>query len=297
MSKELSGASIIGVTGTQYQDKNDPRFELSLQTTESWRDHGLPLVVVDGSPTENGSSDWVRAAHRKRGAIVLASEVNGIATQRQQGVRYALEAGAERFLTHEPEKVPMPNFASAVGGLLRNSDIVVVGRTERALDSLPPVQRRTERLAGWILERAFGLPVDALAGPRGYNIVGARHLLEYPAHKPGMNNWLYMYDTPLSAKAAGQNVTGIQVDLIHPRSMVEQETNNPVFDAKRFTQFHLQLDYLLRRSDVRPEALAFATTVLQGLNELSDEPSNEQYEVYFADLESRLTPKGYRPVA
>ncbi len=97
--EQYTDAPIVGVTGTYYSDKNDPRFELSLATSEAWKAHGLPWVVVDGSPMSHENDDWVAAAHRERGAQVLRSEVNGIATQRQQGVKFAIANGGEKFLT------------------------------------------------------------------------------------------------------------------------------------------------------------------------------------------------------
>lgn len=100
----------------------------------------------------------------------------------------------------EPEKPLMLHLTDLVVSGLHENDILAVGRTLAAESSLSPVQQRTERLAGWILERTHHLPPDALAGPRGFTKVG---LANYPADKPDMNNWIYMYRTPLEARAAG----------------------------------------------------------------------------------------------
>ncbi len=292
-NEQFREAPLVGVTGTFYSKRDDPRFELSLATSEAWQARGLPWVVVDGSPMSHENDNWVAAAHRERGAIVLRSEVNGIATQRQQGVKFAIANGGKNFLTQEPEKVPMVQFADDVVDALRANDIVVIGRTERAKESLPPVQMRTERLAGWILQNTLGLPADSLAGPRGYSLRGAEHLLDYPSDKPGMNNWIYMYHNPLAAKAAGQAVTGISVDLMHPASMVAEETGNEVFDRKRYEQFILQLDYLLKRDEVRPEALAIAKSVLDRINSLPDGPTINDYETMIGNIEGQMHEEGY----
>ena len=171
------------MTGTYYPDPKDIRFEIALDTAKGWSEQELPLVVVDGSP-----DDKVAGALRVRGATVLDAQQPGIASQRQEGARYVLQEGGDKIITHEPEKPSTPGIARAVAKMLDDHSIVVIGRTERSKESMPPFQRRTEELAGWVLERTLGLPADALAGPRGYNRQGIQHLLRYPSGSPGMNN-------------------------------------------------------------------------------------------------------------
>ena len=238
-SPSIEGAPVVGVTGTYYPDLRDIRFEIALNTAKGWSEQELPLVVVDGSP-----DDKVAGALRARGATVLDAQQPGIASQRQEGARYVLQEGGDKIITHEPEKPSTPGIARAVAKMLDDRSIVVIGRTKRSKESMPPFQRRTEELAGWVLERTLGLPADALAGPRGYNRQGIQHLLRYPSDSPGMNNWIYMYDNPLAARANGERVGEIQADLMYPEAQVEQETGNPAFDRKRYEQFALQLNYL-----------------------------------------------------
>ena len=294
MSIPFEGAEIVGITGTFYPDTTDIRYELSLVNSEAWRDAGLPLVVVDGSPRDERDKDRVGDAHRARGATVLRSEVNGIATQRQQGARVALGLGADRLLTHEPEKTTMVNFTADVVNALEMNDIVVVGRTEASKESLPPVQRRTERMAGWVLQKTLLLPHDSLAGPRGYTRQGADFLLDYPSSEKGMNNWIYMYQNPLEAVKAGKSVSGIDVDLIYPQGMVRQETDNPVFDAKRYMQFELQIRYLLGHYEITLGSEGIARIVKEGLDRLPADRTNPDFEELFADLETDLEQLGYK---
>lgn len=181
----IEGAPIVGVTGTYYPDPEDIRFEIALDTAKGWSEQELPLVVVDGSPDNK-----VAGALRARGATVLTARQPGIASQRQEGTRYVLGQGGDKIITHEPEKPSTPAIAREVADILDDHSIVVIGRTERSKESMPPFQRRTEELAGWVLERTLGLPADALAGPRGYNRQGMQHLLRYPSDRPGMNNWV-----------------------------------------------------------------------------------------------------------
>ena len=285
----IEGAPIVGVTGTYYPDPEDVRFEIALDTAKGWSEQELPLVVVDGSP-----DDKVAGALRARGATVLTARQPGIASQRQEGARYVLGQGGDKIITHEPEKPSTPAIAREVADMLDDHSIVVIGRTERSKESMPPFQRRTEELAGWVLERTLGLPVDALAGPRGYNRQGMQHLLRYPSDRPGMNNWIYMYDNPLAARANGERVGDIQADLIYPEAQVEQETGNPAFDRKRYEQFALQLNYLLKRPEAEQQAADLRNMVLGSLALMSVEPTDAEIKDFFGVLEDKSRQFGYK---
>lgn len=285
----IEGAPIVGVTGTYYPDPEDIRFEIALDTAKGWSEQELPLVVVDGSP-----DDKVAGALRARGATVLTARQPGIASQRQEGARYVLGQGGDKIITHEPEKPSTPAIAREVADMLNDHSIVVIGRTERSKESMPPFQRRTEELAGWVLERTLGLPADALAGPRGYNRQGMQHLLRYPSDRPGMNNWIYMYDNPLAARANGERVGDIQADLMYPEAQVEQETGNPAFDRKRYEQFALQLNYLLKRPEAEQQAADLRNMVLGSLALMSVEPTDAEIKDFFGVLEDKSRQFGYK---
>ena len=285
----IEGAPIVGVTGTYYPDPEDIRFEIALDTAKGWSEQELPLVVVDGSP-----DDKVAGALRARGATVLTARQPGIASQRQEGARYVLGQGGDKIITHEPEKPSTPAIAREVADMLDDHSIVVIGRTERSKESMPPFQRRTEELAGWVLERTLGLPADALAGPRGYNRQGMQHLLRYPSDRPGRNNWIYMYDNPLAARANGERVGDIQADLMYPEAQVEQETGNPAFDRKRYEQFALQLNYLLKRPEAEQQAADLRNMVLGSLALMSVEPTDAEIKDFFGVLEDKSRQFGYK---
>lgn len=285
----IEGAPIVGVTGTYYPDPEDIRFEIALDTAKGWSEQELPLVVVDGSP-----DDKVAGALRARGATVLTARQPGIASQRQEGARYVLGQGGDKIITHEPEKPSTPAIAREVADMLDDHSIVVVGRTERSKESMPPFQRRTEELAGWVLERTLGLPADALAGPRGYNRQGMQHLLRYSSDRPGMNNWIYMYDNPLAARANGERVGDIQADLMYSEAQVEQETGNPAFDRKRYEQFALQLNYLLKRPEAEQQAADLRNMVLGSLALMSIEPTDAEIKDFFGVLEDKSRQFGYK---
>jgi hypothetical protein len=288
----FEGTDIVGTVGTMYSSPDEPRFEVALDTAERYRAAGLPLVVVDSSKPED---DWVRDAFDERGAFVLPAAIGGIATQRQQGVAFAINNGAERVVGHEPEINLIVEFAAEIREALDENDVLIIGRTLIAEYSLPPVQQRTERLAGWILEKTLQLPPDALSGGRGFSVAGADCLAAYPKTKE-MNNWIYLYDTPLEARARELTVGSLLIDLMHPETIVAEETDNPVYDAKRYMQFNLQLRYLLDRPEVIEEAWPVAQFVRSLLEfvpvEVTPE-NNRLYEWLFDDLEARLIPYGY----
>ena len=288
-STSIEGAPIVGVTGTYYPDSGDIRFEIALDTARRWSEQELPLVVVDGSP-----DDKVAGALRARGATVLDAQRPGIASQRQQGTLYVLGQGGDKIITHEPEKPSTPGIAGEVAEMLDDHSIVVIGRTERSKESMPPFQRRTEELAGWVLERTLGLPADALAGPRGYSRQGIQHLLRYPSDRPGMNNWIYMYDNLLEARANGERVGEIQANLMYPEAQVEQETGNPAFDRKRYEQFALQLNYLLKRPEVKQPADDLRNMVLGRLALMSEQPTDKEIKEFFDALEDDSRHFGYK---
>lgn len=292
ISSEFSGVELTAVTGVYYTDPADIRFELSLETAENMRNQDIPYVVVNSSPVEH---TWIVDAHTARGAVVVAAEIGGLATQRLQAAAYVVSRGAEKIVSAEPEKTLMPFFKRKIAGALDVADVLVISRTRRAEASLPPVQLKTEHLAGWILEETLELPRDSLSGGRGFTVAGAEVLACYPATEPGMNNWIYLYETPLAARAAGLRIKGIDVDLIHPKTMVAQETGNEVFDRKRYDQFKLQLDYMLQRTDILPYGQAMAKTVLAALKDITPQTPNEVFAARIQSIADGLASVGYRP--
>ena len=290
-SPPIDGAPVVMVTGTKYK-RNDLRYDLARTTVKRCvKDHELPCVVVDASPDPLIAKDLGQLG---AAVVCVKPEEGGIPKQRQIGARCVLDQGGNKIITSEPEKTGMPDFAEEISRMLDEFSVVVIGRTERSKESMPPFQRRTEELAGWVLERTLGLPPDALAGPRGYSRQGIQHLLRYPSDRPGMNNWIYMYDNPLAARANGERVGAIEVDLIYPESQVEQETDNPTFDRKRYEQFALQLDYLLRRPEVKQPAYDLRNMVLGRLALMSEQPTDKEIKEFFNTLEAEARGFGYK---
>lgn len=296
-STYLNGAELVGVTGTYYDDKSDPRFAIALETAERYQDAGLPLIAVDNSPGRSTNENWVQDELKIRDVLVLPATIGGIATQRQQGVGYAVQMGAERIVSHEPEKTLTVEFADQIVEGLKHSDLLVIGRSAEAEDSLPPVQQRIERLGGWILENTHGLPADTMSGGRGFTVKGAEYMISYPANDPGMNNWIYLYSTLIDAKKQDTPVGGIKIDLVHPSAMVAEETGNHTFDRKRYDQFVLQLSYILNSRRVDNRAAQIADATLEAIDNYSNDTSDDEFVTRLANLESEFTDLGYTPPA
>jgi hypothetical protein len=292
---EFAGVDLVGTAGVSYKDPDEVRFGVSLQTAEAYRDAGLPYVVIDASPQDQG--DWVAQAHKERGAYVFRAEIPGIATQRQQGVAFAVQQGAQKIVGSEPEKPAIPLFADVISEALDHNDVLVIGRTSLALETAPGTQQRTEHFAGWILEQTHRLPPDALAGPRGFTVAGAEVLRDYRSDRPNMNNWIYLYDTPIAARRIGLPIGGIAVDMTYPDEIVEEEYRNTFYDNKRFDQFTMQLRYLLGegldQENMAPGAQSIAWLIRGALPDIDKADLQGKFEI-FSTLEQNLSSqKGY----
>ena len=285
-SGQYTGADVAFTAGIYYTGP-DPRVDASLLFAERARDAGAPAVFVDGSPQKapdahpDWAPTWVADAHRERGAVVLRAEIGGIATQRQQGVDHLVKNGATKIVGVESEKPDVALFVPQLSVALDTADVLVIGRTPDSQASMPPVQERTEHLAGWVLQQVHDLPPDTLAGPRGFTVAGAEVLADYraldimdPATGRDKNNWLHLYETPMDARDRGLRVGGVALDFRYPERMVAQETGNPTFDGKRVDQLEMQLSYLLDESRV-PQGdnqQAVAATVRRTLAKFEDAP-------------------------
>ncbi len=264
----IEGAPVVMVTGTKYK-RNDLRYDLARTTVKRCvKDHELPCVVVDASPDPLIAKDLGQLG---AAVVCVKPEEGGIPKQRQIGAGCVLDQGGNKIITSEPEKTGMPDFAEEISRMLDEFSVVVIGRTERSKESMPPFQRRTEELIGWLFEYILGMPADALAGPRGYNRQGMQHLLDYPSDAPGMNNWLYMYYTVLAAMANGERVGGTEVDLMYPESQVKQETDNLDFDRKRDEQARMQAHVLLGKKSEAPQHYKAEIQRIKLLSELDAE--------------------------
>lgn len=80
---------------------------------------------------------------------------------------------------------------------------------------------------------------------------------------------------------------------MYPEAQVEQETGNPAFDRKRYEQFALQLNYLLRRPEVEQSADDLRNKVLGRLALMQKQPTDTEIKEFFDALEAEARGFGY----
>ncbi len=247
---DFENTGLVGIASSLYDDLESVRYKATLQTAEAYQERHIPLVIVDASPLPE-----VTDALQERGAVVLKAPRPGRATQYIDGTKFAIQNGAARVVCHEPEKIGMVTFAEPIIEALKTNDAVVIGRTEGAIGSLPSTMAKTEQLAGWLMQKFLDFPADALSGGRAYTERGAQYLLNYDVEEDGNNNWLFLHLPILAAREAGLPIGGIQVDLIYPPAMRTEEEANPAFEAKRFQQFFMQMEPLLKLAGYQSTSL------------------------------------------
>ena len=148
----IEGAPVVMVTGTKYKH-NDLRYDLARTTVKRCvKDHELPCVVVDASPDPLIAKDLGQLG---AAVVCVKPEEGGIPKQRQIGARCVLDQGGNKIITSEPEKTGMPDFAEEISRMLDEFSVVVIGRTERSKESMPPFQRR-DRLVIRVYTRNAG---------------------------------------------------------------------------------------------------------------------------------------------
>jgi len=232
----------VGLMTTMYSSES-PRLPLALKAMKGYREADIPAVAVDASPETE-----VIDRFREMGVIVLTAAELGVkpealklATAAVMGAKFIRRQGGDRIIKHEPEK-DMAQFKRPISEALDNNDVVVVGRTPRAMWSLPTTQRQTETTGGRLMQEYLDFPADALSGGRAYARQGTDELINYDMEKWG-DNWMHLHIPVLEAKRKGISVGGIQVDLEHPETMRAEEEGNIDFDKKRIMQLglHAQL--------------------------------------------------------
>lgn len=207
-------------------------------------------VVILTSPQGGGKTGEMLTAH---GARVIADP-------RPQGLErlglvrlWALQAAAEGdhpyYLKMDFDRVihweaNYPDELRRIEQLIPEYDFLVLGRTQRAFESHPYVQRETERLANAAFAHIFGQPYDITSGQRALSAAAVAHLSDYSrCHTLGVDaEW------PILCHRAGLRVgqldsEGLEyetadcyADIIHQigyQNWLEQYINTPQSWQKR----------------------------------------------------------------
>lgn len=225
---------VVLVTTTLYQSTLDVRCGLAVETAKAARACGYPIIVADGSPERS-----VRKALAACGAIVFEQTNTRMGASRRQAFQSALTwngGQADVMVWLEPEKYTLvPLLGPAIVTVAtRQIDLVIPRRT--SLDSYPPYQARSERLANTAFSAITGCPdLDLCFGPRVMSrAIAEEFFLRYDGRYG--DAWEIIFVPVLSALAAGKRVGSVEVDYVHPREQTAAEEGNAAMDAKRDQQ-------------------------------------------------------------
>ena len=180
------------------------------------------------------------------GAIVVPTPRPGLATPYLDAAQLVqVHAGPDAaVLKAEADKLLDEVSLAAIVRLLSNCQQVLVGdRTPESMESMTPIQHRTEALIDALIAMILGIPHGTSSGVQAYHGRGLQVFLSYEAElENGLgNNWKYLIRTPYFARQIGLNVNQVPVNVTYDPEMVAAE-NTPTMTLKRLEQLLLMLE-------------------------------------------------------
>lgn len=254
---KVSRIPLVVFTATYYESTSDLRYRLCVQTIAQSVQHSVPLVVVDGSRSED-----VRSALRDSGVVVrtqTAKGRKGAALREAASIASGLPGvDADTLLCwQEPEKVGMiglwrevQTFCSGVG-----SDVVVPWRDKLCFrETYPREQVHSESFGNLYLDTVLkdsgrDLPLvkshvdDKLGDIRGVDW----HFGPFAFRSKHIGLWVHYkggdsYDAqvvPLvHAFRKGLSVSSVSIRYRAPQEMKEEEEGDVDFIEKRLWQLN-----------------------------------------------------------
>jgi hypothetical protein len=294
LSSEFAGVPMV-LTGVIGHTEKDAGFEASLDFAERARDLGIPALLVDATPLEQGI--WNANAHEHRGAVVLRpAHPDHPATFTQQAAAHAIMNGAGNIMATPTDEPEIPAIAAEqVSRALANHGVVILGRTQEARDLLPPIQQQLAHLGGWIVGQTHVLSHDSLTGPRGYSYEAAQLLVRYPSLRAGVSGAPHLFEVPLMVRDAGMELIGMEATFRRPKDLVAQELADPADGLRRYDEMVDLFVGLMR--DVRstmPRAEMIGSAVLDHLSREAPKTGAElSKSVQW--LASKMHPYGFIP--
>jgi hypothetical protein len=240
---DLAGAPLVAVSSAMFEKLtgyNRVRFDACVAATESYTRAGVrQLVMVDDRSDYRVPQELAR-----RGAIVVPTPRPGLATPYLDAVQLVrLHAGpTANVLKAEGDKLITAENLTAIEAALHSYDVVVGDRSVSSLESMSPIQQRTEAIIDATLAGLLGIPHGASSGVQAYTPHGLRVFLAYEdvLDKLG-NNWKYLLYVPAIAINNGLHVGNVMLDLSYDAQMVSAE-NTPTLTLKRLEQLLLMLE-------------------------------------------------------
>jgi hypothetical protein len=239
----LSGAPLVAVSSVQYErltGYEGARFEATLAATDAYREAGVPQLVMFGER----SHYQVPQELARRGAVVVPTPRPGLATPYLDAAHLVrLHAGVQaNVLKAEGDKLITAEALSAIEAALHTYGVVVGDRSTYGLESMTPIQHRTEAIIDAILAGLLDIPHGASSGVQAYTPEGLRVFLEYEGLLDTLgNNWKYLVYVPAQAGNQGISVGSVELDLVYDAEMVKAEDTESL-TLKRLEQLLLMLE-------------------------------------------------------
>lgn len=254
----LRGASRVAISSVRFTHVGGPsasdptgyervRFYASLRASARYAALGVPQIVMNSADSHR----VVGKAFGEHGAIVVPTPEGreGHATPYLDAARLVrLHGGtpgkpAAVLKAEGDKKLDGRGLAGIDERLDRGYDVIIADRGPHSMQSMTPMQQRTESLMDDLFPRLLGIPGDATCGLQVYaGGNGVNTLLAYEdvLGKLG-NTWKYLLYVPVLARMRGLRVTSVPVDLRYDPEMVAAEMT-PAVDFKRMEQLLVMLE-------------------------------------------------------
>lgn len=182
------------------------------------------IHVVATPQTDANIIDQLRA----HGAIVTLNGSSEIGTSRRQAIIEGMKSDAQYFHYCDIDRVMFwqithpEELKDVVTNQIPNADYIILGRTEEAFNTHPPVQIAAET----ITNRAFGFifdgsdSIDTTSGSNGFSRSVAEAILKHSVTKSNANDceWPTIVDrlTPYAVSIIHTNGLAFETQTFHP---------------------------------------------------------------------------------
>lgn len=227
---------VVIATTTWYESPDDLRIKLAVKTIQEAKKYEHKIVVVDSS------SEVVKDAFQKNGAIVFPQKEKGMGASRRQVIREAVKvAGEERVVAWlEPEKHTFIPFLGMIASAMESQSADLAIPRRKNLKSYPLYQQYAEKMGNEAFRLCTGWDLDIWFGPRVFRPVIAHFFLDYQGEYG--DKWNSIHIPVLRIIRAGKKVIEVEVDYVHPlEQTTEEEGNWPMF-KKRLEQLLVTVD-------------------------------------------------------
>ncbi len=224
----MSNLAVLATT-TLYNNPNDVRAKLAVQTIQGAGRENLKIVVIDASTVP------VKKTLRENGALLFDQVQPGMGPGRREAIKMAAEiAGADGIVVWlEPEKASLvPHIKKLTVPIIENeADLVIAERV--SMDSYPEMQRYAEFLGNRGFHLLTGRNLDVWSGVRIFRADFAYFFVEYKGEHGDL--WDSIFIPVLRMIKDGKRVVGVKVDYVHPSEQTATEDNFQMY-KKRITQ-------------------------------------------------------------